>query len=132
MTRRGSLAKGGCLREWVEQAPRRSAGHRQKPTQPRRDLFSEVTVPEPAMHPWSGMGASCGDGGPRTPALFTHRGTSATGPNASDHGRAPAGVTLDIERSADGVESIGHALQAGAIVGHAPVEAAAVIADPEL
>lgn len=70
---------------------------------------SEVTVPVPAMHPWSGRGARA----VRRPpiACSVHRrGTSATGPNASDHGRAPAGFTPDIERSADGVEAIGHAL----------------------
>ena len=60
------------------------------------------------------------------------RGTSAAGPNASDHGRAPAWFTPDIERSADGVEAIGHALQAGSVVGHARVEATAVIDDSEL
>src|SRR5437899_3319941 len=84
------------------------------------------------MYSWRARGAPCGDGGPQTPALFTDRGTSATGPNASDYGRAPAGFTPDIERSADGVEAIGHALQAGAVLGHARVEAAAVIDDPEL
>ena len=42
--------------------------------------------------------------------LFTNGRRSVTGPNASDYGRALTGFAPDIERSADGLETIGHAL----------------------